>query len=132
MADDTATAEAPEAVASDSKEGIYIMIADFVKERTSKNIGKTGGHVLFDQITAEVFRIAVEDGYFRYNRGYGSLEIKHYGAGSRRLPSGQEVTFGERDKLRYNQGKMVSELIKPSDAAENGSTPEASEEEDLD
>jgi len=129
MADDSQ--DAPTAVASDPKEGIYIMIADFVKERTSKNIGKTGGHILFDAITAEVFRIAVEDGYFRYNRGYGSLEIKHYGAGSRRLPSGKEVTFGERDKLRYNQGKMVSELIKPSEA-ENGAEPEASAEEDLD
>jgi len=129
MADDSQ--DAPTAVASDPKEAIYIMIADFVKERTSKNIGKTGGHILFDAITAEVFRIAVEDGYFRYNRGYGSLEIKHYGAGSRRLPSGKEVTFGERDKLRYNQGKMVSELIKPSEA-ENGAEPEASAEEDLD
>jgi len=124
--------DAPAAVASDPKEGIYIMIADFVKERTSKNIGKTGGHVLFDQITAEVFRIAVQEGYFRFNRGYGSLEVKHYGAGTRRLPSGQEVVFGERSKLRYNQGKMVKELIKPGSGDEDESPPDTAEDEDLD
>ena len=37
--------------------------------------------------------------------------MKTYQAGTRRLPSGQETTFGERKKLRYEEGVVVKALI---------------------
>jgi hypothetical protein len=48
---------------------------------------------------------------FRFNGGYGSLHVKTYQAGTRRLPSGQETTFGERSKLRYEEGVVVAGLV---------------------
>ena len=109
---DAAETAATERHPSASKEEIYLKIADYVKEKTGKRIGKTGGHALFDMIVGEVVAAATRDGQFRFNLGFGSMHVKTYQAGSRRLPSGAETTFGERQKLRYEGGVMTAELIK--------------------
>ena len=98
------------AVPETPKEALYVSIAEFVEGKTGKKIGKTGGHELFDLMVAGVFAAAVNGG-FRFNRGYGSMALKTYGAGSRKLPSGQDVTFGERQKLRYEEGQTVKQLV---------------------
>jgi len=94
-----------------AKDAIYTMIGDFVKEKTGKRIGKTGGREIFDTVVAQVFAAGVRDGSFRFNGGFGSFHVKTYQAGTRRLPSGQETTFGERKKLRYEEGVVVKALI---------------------
>ena len=93
------------------KEAIYARIGEMVKEMTGKRIGKTGGRKIFDKVVEEVFVEATKEGTFRFNGGFGSMHIKTYGAGSRRLPSGQETTFGERQKLRYEEGVVVAGLV---------------------
>lgn len=102
------------APAPEGKEAIYIKINDFVKAKTGKRIGKTGGRELFDLFTEEIFALATKDGAFRFNGGFGSMHVRTYGAGTRRLPSGQVTTFGERQKLRYEEGVVVKALVKNS------------------
>jgi hypothetical protein len=93
------------------KDAIYARLGEMVKEMTGKRIGKTGGRKLFDKVVEEVFVEATKEGAFRFNGGYGSLHVKTYQAGSRRLPSGQETTFPERQKLRYEEGVVVAGLV---------------------
>jgi len=94
-----------------AKDAIYVKIGDFVKESTGKRIGKTGGRKIFDMAVEEIFAAAVREGSFRFNGGFGSFHVKTYQAGTRRLPSGQETTFGERQKVRYEEGVVVKALI---------------------
>jgi nucleoid DNA-binding protein len=93
------------------KEAIYGKLADFVLAKTGKRIGKAGGRVLFDMAIDEIFALATRDGTVRLNGGFGSFHIRDYTEGSRRLPSGQEVTFGPRKKLRYEEGVVVKALV---------------------
>jgi len=93
------------------KEAIYQKVADMVKAKTSKNIGRTGGQELFNLVVGEIFVVAVHEKSIRLNAGFGSFKIKEYTPGSRRLPSGQVATFGDRKKLRYEQGVSVTNLI---------------------
>lgn len=94
-----------------SKESIYQQIGDMVKEKTGKRIGRTGGRAIFDFVVKRVFQTATEEGSFRFNGGFGSLHVREYQPGSRRLPSGQEVEFGERKKLRYEEGVVVKAMV---------------------
>lgn len=107
----TAGAAAAPAADAEGKEAIYVQIGEAVKEMTEKRIGKTGGRKLFDLVVAAVFAEATKMGTFRFNGGFGSLHVRTYGAGKRRLPSGQETTFGERQKLRYEEGVVVAALV---------------------
>jgi len=107
MSDEKKTEAAPVS----AKDAIYIKIGDFVKEKTGKRIGKTGGREIFDRVVEQIFASAVTEGSFRFNGGFGSLHVKTYQAGTRRLPSGQETTFGERQKVRYEEGVVVKALI---------------------
>lgn len=104
-------AKADGAEVSIGKEAIYAEIADYVKAKTGKNIGKSGGQMIFNMAVSGIFATAVKEGTFRFNGGYGSLHVKQYKAGSRRLPSGQTTTFGEREKVRYEEGVTVQNLI---------------------
>jgi len=94
-----------------SKEAIYLVIAEWVLNKTGKKIGKTGGRDLFDRVVEEILAAATRDNTFRFNGGFGSMHVKNYQAGTRRLPSGAETTFGERKKLRYEQGVVTTALI---------------------
>ncbi|SRR5712691_262458 len=95
----------------DAKGRIYEKVQQWVKDKTGKNIGMSGGHAIFNLVVAEIFKEAVEEGHFRFNGGYGSLHVRSYGAGTRKLPSGgPTVTFGERKKLRYEEGIAVALL----------------------
>lgn len=94
-----------------SKEQIYVDIGTFVKEKTGKRIGKTGGREIFDLVVASIFAGAAKDGSFRFNAGFGSLHVKNYQAGSRRLPSGDVTTFSERSKVRYEEGVVTKALV---------------------
>lgn len=94
-----------------AKVGIYTTIGDHVKSVTDKRIGKTGGRVIFDLVVGEIFAACAKDKSFRFNGGFGSMHLRTYTAGSRRLPSGQETTFGERNKIRYEEGVVVKTLI---------------------
>lgn len=115
------------------KELIYAEIGDMVKEMTGKRVGKTGGRKIFDAVVEKIFAEATKAGTFRFNAGFGSLHIKNYQAGSRRLPSGQETTFGERQKLRYEEGVVVSALVESKgDLAAVLAARKASGESDVD
>lgn len=94
-----------------AKEEIYVKIGDFVKEKTGKRIGKTGGREIFDLVVEAFFAAATKDGSFRFNGGFGSFRIKTYQAGERRLPSGETTKFDERQKLRYEEGIVVKALV---------------------
>jgi len=107
MTENTATA----APVIDSKTAIYAQVQAYVKARTGKNIGRSGGQELFNIVVEQIFAAATHDQTFRFNGGYGSLRIKHYAAGSRKLPSGVETTFGTRSKLRYEQGVTTTQLV---------------------
>ena len=120
---DSAKAEDVAAEASIGKEAIYAQIADYVKAKTGKNIGKSGGMFIFNLSVAGIFATAVKEGTFRFNGGYGSLHVRQYKAGSRRLPSGQTTTFGEREKVRYEEGVTVQNLVSGHDANEAGAAP---------
>lgn len=95
----------------EGKEAIYFRLGEMVKEMTGKRIGKSGGRKLFDKVVEEVFVLATTEGTFRFNGGYGSMHVRTYQAGSRRLPNGTETTFGERTKLRYEEGVVVQALV---------------------
>jgi nucleoid DNA-binding protein len=114
----TQTTEAPattnpvqEAASDAGKEAIYIKLGEMVKDKTGKRIGKTGGRELFDVVVGEIFALATKEGTVRLNGGFGSFHVRDYQSGSRRLPSGQQVDFGERKKLRYEEGVVVKALI---------------------
>lgn len=102
------TTEADEA----GKEAIYVKLGDYVKDKTGKRIGKTGGRELFDMVVSEIFAEATKKGTVRLNGGFGSFHVRDYQAGERRLPSGQQVKFDERRKLRYEEGVVVKALVK--------------------
>ena len=93
-----------------AKESIYVSIGNLVQEKTGKRIGKTGGREIFDLVVEQVFAAAAREGQLRFNGGFGSLHQRKYQAGSRRLPSGETTTFGERTKLRYEEGVVVKAL----------------------
>lgn len=93
------------------KEAIYIALGEHVQNKTGKRIGKTGGREIFDMVVNSVFALATQEGTIRLNGGFGSFHVKDYQAGKRRLPSGEEVEFGERQKLRYEEGVVVKELV---------------------
>jgi len=95
-----------------AKEAIYEKVSEFVKAKTGKRIGKSGGQELFNIVVAEIFAATAREGSFRFNGGFGSMHIKTYQPGTRRLPSGQSTTFGEREKARYEEGVVVRALIK--------------------
>lgn len=103
--------QATETEESSGKEAIYEKIRDVVKEKTGKSIGKTGGREIFDLVIEQLFAAATEAGTIRLNGGFGSFHIREYGAGKRNLPSGQEVEFGERKKLRYEEGVVTKALV---------------------
>lgn len=111
---DTSADAAESANEASGKEAIYIMIGDMVKEKTGKRIGKTGGREIFDVVVEQIFALATKEGTIRLNGGFGSFHTREYSSGSRRLPSGQEVTFGERKKLRYEEGVVVKALVENS------------------
>jgi hypothetical protein len=94
------------------KEEIYDDVNKWVTDKTGKNIGKTGGRAIFDLVVSGIFAAAAKQGMFRFNGGFGALHVRDYGSGSRRLPSGQVTTFGDRQKLRYEEGVVTSELVK--------------------
>lgn len=94
------------------KDLIYAQLGEHVHAKTGKRIGKTGGRELFDMVVNSIFALATADGTVRLNGGFGALHVRDYQSGSRRLPSGKEVTFGERQKLRYEEGVVVKELVK--------------------
>jgi len=96
---------------SKGKVAIYEKVDAFVKEKTGKRIGKTGGREIFDMVINEMFALAAREGTARFNGGFGSLHVREYQAGSRRLPSGATTTFGEREKLRYEEGVVVKALV---------------------
>lgn len=107
----TTEAEAEGADESSAKEIIYERVRDLVKERTGKNIGKSGGRDIFDTVVNEIFAAATREGTLRFNGGFGSLHVRQYQAGERQLPSGQKTVFGEREKLRYEEGVVVKALV---------------------
>lgn len=113
MAKEEVQTEAAEAAAETTgKEAIYEKIAEHVKAKTDKRIGKTGGREIFDLVVSEIFAAATAaDGSFRFNGGFGSLHVREYQAGERRLPNGDTTTFGERKKLRYEEGVVVKALV---------------------
>jgi len=106
-----AVTEANTEVESAGKEAIYSKLAEFVHTKTGKRIGKAGGRALFDMAIDEIFALGARDKTVRLNGGFGSFHIREYTEGSRRLPSGQEVTFGVRHKLRYEEGVVVKALV---------------------
>ena len=112
LADPKASAEKQVAIETQSKEEIYIRLGEWIKEKTGKRVGKTGGREIFDKVVEEIFSAATKNETFRFNAGFGSLHTRTYAAGARRLPSGQETTFGERQKLRYEEGVVVEEMVK--------------------
>lgn len=93
------------------KDAIYARLGDMVKDMTGKRVGLAGGRRIFDNVVEEIFAEATREGSFRFNGGYGSLHVKTYSAGERRLPSGQVTVFGERQKLRYDEGVVVAGLV---------------------
>lgn len=104
-------AEAKEPVVRVGKDAIYERLGEMVKEMTGKRVGLSGGRKLFDKVVEEVFVEATKEGTFRFNAGFGSMHVKSYGPGERRLPSGQMTTFGDRQKLRYEEGVVVAGLV---------------------
>lgn len=107
----TVEAEETQVVELTGKDAIYHAVGVQVKELTGKRIGRTGGRKIFDNVVALIFAEATKEGTIRFNAGFGSMHVKTYGAGTRRLPSGQETTFGERQKLRYEEGVVVTALV---------------------
>lgn len=111
----TTEVQEPETTAEvelEGKEALYAKISEFVKEKTGKRIGKTGGQQLFNMVCEGIFSIATgPEKTVRLNGGLGSFHVKEYQAGSRTLPSGQVVEFGERTKLRYEEGVLVKEML---------------------
>jgi len=103
--------EAENVEALTGKERIYAQIANFVKDKTGKRFGKTAGREVFDMVVEGIFEEATKNATVRLNGGFGSFHVRDYQAGSRRLPSGQEVHFGERKKLRYEEGVVVAALV---------------------
>lgn len=93
------------------KDAIYERLGAMIKEMTGKRVGLAGGRKVFDEVIKEFFVEATKEGTFRFNGGFGSLHVKTYQAGERRLPSGQTTTFGERQKLRYEEGVVVAGLV---------------------
>lgn len=95
----------------DGKDGIYARLGDAVQAQTGKRIGKSGGRKLFDQVVGEIFALATKEGSLRFNGGYGSLHVREYKEGKRRLPSGQTTSFGKRRKVRYEEGVTAAALV---------------------
>ena len=132
MAKDQKETKAPRELSV--KEHIYTRIAEYVKEKTGKRIGRTGGREIFDMAVQDIFASAVREGTLRFNGGFGSLHLRTYGSGKRRLPSGIVTTFGERKKMRYEEGVVGKSLIesggdlekaKAARAEDKGSEPDA-------
>ena len=103
-----APAEAKELVGKDL---LYQKVADYIEGKTGKRFGRTNGQTVVNLVVGELMALAVQDGAVRLNQGFGSFQLRTYGAGERRLPNGDMVKFDERQKLRYEQGVMVEYLI---------------------
>lgn len=115
---------------STGKEVVYAAIDALITAKTGKRIGKTGGHQVFDLVIETMIAEAVKNGPLRLNRGFGSLHLRKYKAGTRKLPSGKSTTFGDRQKLRYEEGVMTAALVKAGgdlEAAKKAHSPAAAE-----
>lgn len=97
--------------APNSKERIYEKIRDYIENRTDVRFGVTASQELFNLILEGVFTAAAKDKSFRFNGGLGALHIRKYAPGQRTTPRGQVVTFGERFKMRYEEGVVTAKLV---------------------
>ena len=102
------SAEAKERV---DKEAIFQQVADHLKAKGHKNIGITGGREVCLVVWEAMFKTVVEQGFFRFPEGMGSLKLKDCKAGTKTLPGGAKVAFSERKKVSYEQGKLVRDLL---------------------
>lgn len=106
-----ATTETTERAEPTGKDAIYAKVVDMVKDATGKRISRAKGREIFDTCIEEIFALACADSTVRLNGGFGSFHVRDYQSGSRTLPSGQKVEFGERKKLRYEEGVVVKALV---------------------
>ena len=96
------------------RERVHKAIGAYLSEATEGAVPSSIvlGREVLDAIMEIVVRTAINEGYFRFPGGYGSLKVQHLRSASKRLPTGEVVKLKEqRSRLRYEEGATVRELL---------------------
>lgn len=101
---------------AEQKNEIYGRIQTLVRTMTGERINREEARQIFDLSLEEAILAATTDGVCRLNRGMGSLKVKTYDGGTRRLPTGETVAYPEKRKIQLSPGQTTQEVL---DAAPN-------------
>lgn len=100
------------------REGLYRAVSQAVRELTDgkaiPRISKELGKDIVEVVTEAIFTSALDEGYFRFPNGYGSLKVQRLKRNPKpkRLPTGEIVTMSpNRVRLRYEEGAAVRERL---------------------
>jgi len=105
------------------KEAIYRSLTDMIANQTGKRVSQAFAKSVFNHVVERSLETAVQEGSIRFNGGFGSLKVRDLKGGTRQLPSGQTVAFGERKKIRYEHGLMVEAMMGNSSGTTTGDAP---------
>lgn len=97
---------------AEQKVEIYERIQGLVKARTGARINQEEAREIFDLVLEEAILAASQDGICRLNRGLGSLKVRHFPGGTRRLPTGDRVEYEARRKIQFDAGLTTLEILR--------------------
>lgn len=96
---------------AEQKQEIYEKIQAMVYKRTGERLNLGGARAIFDLVVEETILAASSDGACRLNRGMGSLKVRSFPGGTRRLPTGEMVKYPARRKIQFDAGQTTLEVM---------------------
>ena len=96
---------------AEQKQKIYERIQAAVRKQTERRINLDDAREIFDLVTEEMILAASQDGVCRLNRGLGSLKVRHFKGGTRKLPTGERVEYPARRKIQLDAGQTTLSIL---------------------
>lgn len=96
---------------AEQKQEIYERIQTLIRMQTGQRVNLEEAREIFDLVTEEAILAASKDGVCRLNRGLGSLKVRHFSGGTRRLPTGEVVSYPARRKIQFDAGQTTASIL---------------------
>ncbi len=96
---------------AEQKQEIYERIQALVWKRGGGRINLEEAREVFDLVMEEAILAASKDGVCRLNRGLGSLKVRHFPKGTRRLPTSEVVDYPARRKIQLDAGQTTLAIL---------------------
>lgn len=110
-----------------AKEQVYEMIQRAVALKTGRRIDRLTAKGILDAAIEMLFTAAVQNGYVRLPRAFGSLHLRELQPTRKRTPQGEIVDIPQkRHILKYVEGLAVREMLGKPDKYDARSKPRES------